>query len=141
MRAGQGSCEGPAGRLATTKRCAFSAAFSRARLDDGYALQSRCNFKMVWVRQTSAHSPWTLAKPRKRNWRNPRACLIWPKTGSTIVFRVARRALDVNARVSPAATLPASYPHTAFINAPGFVGRLKMTAQSLLQFGTVSLNP
>ena len=57
--------------------------------DDDYAEQSRCNFKMLWVRQTSAHSPWTLAKPRKRNWRNPRACLIWPKTGSTMVFRVA----------------------------------------------------
>ena len=59
------------------------------QLDHGHAEQSRCNFKMLWVRQTSAHSPWTLAKPRKRNWRNPRACLIWPNTGSTIVFRAA----------------------------------------------------
>jgi len=36
-------------------------------LGNGYAEQSRCNFKMLWVRQTSAHSPWTLAKPRMRN--------------------------------------------------------------------------
>ena len=35
------------------------------QLDHGHAEQSRCNFKMLWVRQTSAHSPWTLAKPRR----------------------------------------------------------------------------
>jgi hypothetical protein len=43
------------------------------QLDDFYALQSRYNFKILWVRQTSAHSPRTLAKPRKRKRRNPRA--------------------------------------------------------------------
>ena len=44
--------------------------------------QSRANatFKMLWVRQTSAHSPRTLAKPRKTEWRYPRA-------GSTIILR------------------------------------------------------
>jgi hypothetical protein len=29
----------------------------------------------------------TLSRPRRRNWRKPRACLIWPNTGSTICFR------------------------------------------------------
>jgi hypothetical protein len=35
----------------------------------------------------SAHSAWILMKPRKRNWRKPRACLIWPITGSTVCLR------------------------------------------------------
>src|ERR1700758_2730049 len=85
MRAGKGFFGAPVGRLEMVEHLATAP----HQLDDGYAGQSRCNFKMLWVRQTSAHSLRTLAKPRKRNWRNPRACLIWPNTGSTIVFRAA----------------------------------------------------
>ena len=48
---------------------------------------------MLWVRQTSAHSPRTLAKPRKRKWRNPRASLIWPKTDSQIEKRIHQSLL------------------------------------------------
>jgi hypothetical protein len=42
--------------------------------------------------QISAHSPRTFSSPRKRNCRNPRACLICPNTGSTMNFRVAYTA-------------------------------------------------
>src|SRR2546421_6089279 len=44
-------------------------------------------FNKLWVRHTSRHSPRTFARPRSRNRRKPRASLIWPKTGSTIVLR------------------------------------------------------
>ena len=37
--------------------------------------------------QISAHSACTASRPRSRNCRNPRACLICPNTGSTICFR------------------------------------------------------
>ena len=42
--------------------------------------------------QIRAHSPRTFSIPRKRNCRNPRACLICPKTGSTMNLRVAYTA-------------------------------------------------
>src|SRR6266403_690770 len=42
--------------------------------------------------QIRAHSPRTFSSPRKRNCRNPRACLICPNTGSTMNFRVAYTA-------------------------------------------------
>src|SRR5260370_1056149 len=42
---------------------------------------------MLCVAQTSAHSERTLSTPRSRNWRKPCACLICPKTGSTMVLR------------------------------------------------------
>ena len=42
---------------------------------------------MLWVVQISAHSACTASRPRSRNCRNPRACLICPNTGSTICFR------------------------------------------------------
>src|ERR1022692_2757926 len=35
----------------------------------------------------------------------------------------------------------ATLPNIRLIDTPGFVGRLEMTAQPLLQFGTVTLNP
>jgi len=38
-------------------------------------------------------------------------------------------------------TPTALHSNIRLINAPGFVGRLKMTPQSLFQFGTVSLHP
>ena len=45
--------------------------------------------KMLCVRQSSAHSPFTFSLPRSKNWRNPRACLICPNTGSTTHLRPA----------------------------------------------------
>lgn len=44
---------------------------------------------MLCVRHRSDHSPRTLSIPRNRNCRNPRACFIWPNTGSTIALRAA----------------------------------------------------
>jgi hypothetical protein len=38
-----------------------------------------------------AHSARTLSMPRIRNWRNPRACLICPNTGSGGVACAAGR--------------------------------------------------
>jgi len=35
----------------------------------------------------------------------------------------------------------ALYSNVRLINPPGFVGRLEMTAQPLVQFGAVTLNP
>ena len=40
---------------------------------------------MLCVRQIMAHSPCTFSRPRNRNCRKPRACLICPNTGSTTV--------------------------------------------------------
>ncbi len=37
--------------------------------------------------QISAHSARTFSKPRNRNWRNPRACLICPNTDSGSCLR------------------------------------------------------
>src|ERR1700681_2569177 len=59
MRAGKGFFAAPVGRLVGNGG-ALGNGFHQ--LDDDYAEQSRCSFKMLWVRQTSAHSPWTLAK-------------------------------------------------------------------------------
>ena len=39
--------------------------------------------------QINAHSACTFARPRRRNWRKPRARLMRPKTGSMIAFRRA----------------------------------------------------
>ena len=43
----------------------------------------------LWPVQIRNQSPCTLSKPRSRNCRNPRPCLIWPKTGSTVAMRNA----------------------------------------------------
>ena len=51
------------------------------------------------------HSPAILTRPRKENRRKPRAPLIWPNTGSTIVFRRA-----YNARPPPSPASPPSSP-------------------------------
>src|SRR6266852_2663723 len=45
------------------------------------------SFWRLWVVQIMAHSARTFSTPRNRNWRNPRACLICPNTGSTTCFR------------------------------------------------------
>ena len=47
------------------------------------------------------------------------------------------RGIDGPVEVTPTAL----NSDICLINAPGFVGRLKMTPQSLFQFGTVSLHP
>ena len=43
----------------------------------------------VWTAATSCHSACTASSPRRLKRRKPRASLIWPKTGSTIVLRRA----------------------------------------------------
>ena len=45
------------------------------------------SFSRLWAVQTSRHLSATFARPRNRNWRKPRAALIWPKTGSTVCLR------------------------------------------------------
>jgi hypothetical protein len=45
------------------------------------------SFRRLWAVQTIAHSARTFWKPRSRNWRNPRACLICPNTGSGSCLR------------------------------------------------------
>src|SRR5882672_11358692 len=47
---------------------------------------------MLCVVHTSDHSPCTFSSPRSKNCRKPRACLIWPNTGSTIALRAAYTA-------------------------------------------------
>ena len=59
-----------------------------ARRQRQVALQS---FSTLWVVQINAHSPRTWSWPRNKNCRNPRPCLIWPKTGSTVPLRLAYR--------------------------------------------------
>jgi hypothetical protein len=54
--------------------------------------------RRLCVKHTSRHSPRTLVSPRSRKRRNPRAPLIWPKTGSTITFRRAYNARPVGVR-------------------------------------------
>ena len=38
---------------------------------------------------TRLHSPWTLSRPRSRNWRKPITDLMIPNTGSGICLRKA----------------------------------------------------
>src|SRR5208282_3064615 len=42
---------------------------------------------------TRRHSPRTLSSPRSENWRNPRADLTMPNTGSGVCLRWAQRSL------------------------------------------------
>ena len=51
------------------------------------------SFAKLWAVQIIAHSPFTLSMPRRRNWRKLLACLICPKTGSTMYFRIRYRLL------------------------------------------------
>jgi hypothetical protein len=50
----------------------------------------RClqSLRMLWVRQTSFHSPLTFSKPLRRKARIPLASLICPKTASMVSFRL-----------------------------------------------------
>jgi hypothetical protein len=45
------------------------------------------NFKKLWARHIRLHSSATWSSPRNSICRNPRACLICPKTGSTVCLR------------------------------------------------------
>ena len=49
----------------------------------------RNSLSRLWPVQISDHSPLTFSSPRSRNCRNPRPCLIWPNTGSTVCIRKA----------------------------------------------------
>ena len=49
----------------------------------------RNSLSRLWPVQISDHSPFTFSSPRSRNCRNPRPCLIWPNTGSTVCIRKA----------------------------------------------------
>ena len=49
----------------------------------------RNSLSRLWPVQISDHSPFTFSSPRSRNCRNPRPCLIWPNTGSTVCIREA----------------------------------------------------
>ena len=51
----------------------------------------RNGLSRLWPVQIRDHSPLTFSKPRIRNYRKPRPCLIWPKTGSTVSMRNASR--------------------------------------------------
>ena len=50
-------------------------------------LRPLASLRRLWAVQTRAHSARTFSKPRNRNWRNPRACLICPNTGSGSCLR------------------------------------------------------
>ena len=50
----------------------------------GNPAPNRNNFSRLCPVQMSDHSPLTFSSPRNRNCRKPRACLIWPNTGSTV---------------------------------------------------------
>ena len=52
----------------------------------------RNSFSRLWPAQMSSHSRFTFARPRSRNCRKPRPCLIWPNTGSTVSIRRAQRS-------------------------------------------------
>ena len=49
----------------------------------------RNSFSRLWRVQIRCHSRFTFARPRNRNCRKPRPCLIWPNTGSTVSIRRA----------------------------------------------------
>ena len=63
--------------------------------------------------QISDHSPFTFSSPRSRNCRNPRPCLIWPNTGSTVHLYRQPGAVGGEARrrhvVQPDAVLEVAY--------------------------------
>ena len=56
----------------------------RARRKQLQQIVTRCRSRPILRRRG--------VRPRRRNWRKPRACLIWPNGGSTIAFRRAYRA-------------------------------------------------
>jgi hypothetical protein len=55
----------------------------------GWAVWCRHSLSRLWVPHNSLHSAWQARRPRRMNRRAPRISLIWPKTGSTVSFRLA----------------------------------------------------
>ena len=55
----------------------------------GNLAPKRNSLSRLWPVQISSHSLCTFSRPRSRNCRNPRPCLIWPNTGSTVAIRSA----------------------------------------------------
>ena len=55
----------------------------------GASAPYRNSLSRLWPVQMSDHSRFTFSKSRRRNCRKPRACLIWPNTGSTVPIRNA----------------------------------------------------
>ncbi len=51
--------------------------------------QTRSSLPRLWAKQAGRYSPVARAKPRRLRLSKPRACLSWPKTGSTIALRRA----------------------------------------------------
>jgi hypothetical protein len=66
----------------------------------------RWSLSRLWVAQSSFHSALQAASPRRMNRRAPRACLIWPMSGSTVVRRMrsSRCPRGVSSRWVMAAT-------------------------------------
>ena len=57
-----------------------------------FSFSQHCKAKIRFKFQdidTSVHSPATASRPRSENCRKPNACLIMPKTGSTVHLRLA----------------------------------------------------
>ena len=49
----------------------------------------RCSLRRLWIAQWKRHWARAAGLPRSRSWRASWTVVIWPKTGSTIVFRRA----------------------------------------------------
>src|SRR6266403_525774 len=92
-----GTVEVEEGRAAMTLTHAYEEMTPEKRPQDPHMDGTGLRFKTLdhggeypdtmWAVQIIAHSARTLSTPRNRNWRNPRACLICPNTGSTTCFR------------------------------------------------------
>src|ERR1700733_7111100 len=76
--------------------------------------RAAASFARLCAVQIIAHSALTLSMLRRRNWRKPLACLIWPKTGSTICFR-NRYRLRWPARLGFVLILAMSVPALSFL--------------------------
>jgi hypothetical protein len=73
-------------RFATPPRRRLSVAAAR----DGQAMASWCRWSLrrLWVAVSSRHSDLTADRPRRWKRSAPRLDLIWPKTGSTLPWRL-----------------------------------------------------
>ena len=55
----------------------------------GLAIQWLCSFNRLWVAVTNRHSDCAAARPLRMNRSMCRLYLIWPNTGSIVIFRWA----------------------------------------------------
>jgi hypothetical protein len=75
------------------------------------------------------------------------SCLqFWNKLAPAVLFSIGCGSLVAVLTVQSQAyfkqiTPTALHPNIGFIDTPGFVGRLEMTAQPLLEFRPIALNP